>query len=78
MKSTRLDKEEQEDLIIGGGGIGAFAAKGQGRNSINSQNLSRISQFAHMENISKIEVKPEEVYDNFGDVSLQKCLQLGQ
>ena len=31
-----------------------------------------------MENISKIEAKPEEAYDAFGDVSLQKCLQFGQ
>lgn len=31
-----------------------------------------------MENISKIEMKQEEAYDTFGDVSLQKCLQLGQ
>ena len=73
-----MDREEQEDLVIGGGGIGLLAPKGQGRGSLNSQNLSRVSQFAHMENISKIEVKQEEAYDNFGDVSLQKCLQLGQ
>lgn len=40
--------------------------------------MSRVSQFAHIENISKIEAKQEEAYDAFGDVSLQRCLQLGQ
>jgi len=55
--SSKPDKEEQDDLIIGGGGIGPLPTRGPGRISVNSQNLSRVSQFAHIENISKIEAR---------------------
>lgn len=73
-----MSRDEQEDLIIGGGGIGQLPTRDHARHSLNSQNLSKVSQLGHIENISKIEARQEEAYDNYGDVSLQRCLQLGQ